>query len=64
MFQCQEGPGLYLPPPRDEPEPRLGGQEEGDHHGGHHGDPADPLGWLRDSIPGISRTGIFLLEIC
>ena len=52
MFQCQEGPGLYLPPPREEVEPRQGGQDEGHH--GHHGDSDDPLGWLRDSIPGIS----------
>ena len=52
IFQCQEGPGLYLPPPREEVKPREGPRED---HGGHHGDSDDPLGWLRDSIPGISR---------
>ena len=50
VFQCQEGPGLYLPPPREQVEPRQGPQDEGGH--GHHGDSEDPLGWLRDSIPG------------
>ena len=51
IFQCQEGPGLYLPPPREEVKPREGPRGDGGH--GHHGDSDDPLGWLRDSIPGI-----------
>lgn len=65
-FQCQQQLKSYLPPPeptieverRNEPSSnvvpigRIGDGAAGDEddHGHSHGD--DPLGWLRESIPG------------
>ena len=49
-FPNQEFYPVYPPHPHP-------GSGHGGHHGGHHGDSDDPLGWLRDSIPGISQKG-------
>ena len=43
------------PPPPPKPEGESGSKSEGQDapQGGHHHDSADPLAWLRDSVPGM-----------
>ena len=64
LWQGQAG-SLYLPPPSSPeaesvvPPSRLvpvarSGDSAGDGDQHHHHQPGDPLGWLRDAIPGTA----------